>query len=93
MLDLADIDSPVRRRVHATTSTSQARAYNTAYEHERSTAFVGSLPSDITEEQLEELFGEYGTIEEITIRECNSKYNGQSALTTFSCNLELTITS
>ncbi|RDL31520.1 uncharacterized protein BP5553_09729 [Venustampulla echinocandica] len=80
MLDLADIDSPIRRRVHTTTSASQARAYNSAYEHERSTVFVGNLPGNISEQQIQELFGEYGSIVEITIRECNSKFNPDQRL-------------
>lgn len=66
---------PVRSSPSA---TDAARAYLSRYETDRRSIFVGNLPLGITENQVKELFGPYGKVEEINLHESASKFERKS---------------
>jgi len=51
------------------------RAYLDRYHADRSSIFVGTLPSNVTEDQLRELFEPFGPIVEVLIKITPSRYD------------------
>ena len=54
--------------------SSPASIYLARYDIDRRSIFCGNLPSGTTQRQVYDIFKEFGSIEEITIRETPSKY-------------------
>jgi RNA recognition motif-containing protein len=55
-------------------SSDAARAYLARYDVDRRSVFVGNLQLGTTEEEIDGIFKRYGVIEEIIIRESDSKF-------------------
>lgn len=58
-------------------ASSADRAYLENYENERCSIFIGNLPVGTTEAQITQLFEHYGTIDNIMLREAQSKFSGR----------------
>jgi RNA recognition motif-containing protein len=68
--------TPPRPSRHASTSSAD-RDYLDRYEVDRRSIFVGNLPMSTTEAQIAQLFEQYGTINNVVVREATSKYDGK----------------
>lgn len=80
---IAGLGSPARNTdVRSPTGVdTAARAYLARYEVDRRSIFVGNLPAGTTEDQIRSLFEQYGSIEDIIIRETVSKFECKSRST------------
>lgn len=80
MQSIAGLGSPGRGTPARTPPQSDtvARAYIARYELDRRSIFVGNLPAGTTIHQVNDLFVQFGQIEEILLRETTSKFDGQS---------------
>jgi RNA recognition motif-containing protein len=58
-------------------SSDSARAYLARYEIDRRSIFVGNLPVGINEDEIKNIFEQYGQIQEIIIKESASKFEGK----------------
>lgn len=56
------------------------RAYLDRYHADRSSIFVGTLPSSVTEDQLREIFESFGPIVEILIKITPSRYDPDESI-------------
>ena len=65
-----------RSRGHASPA---AKAYLDRVEIDNRSIFVGNVPAGTTERDIKELFGGYGTIDKITIKDVFSKYERRSS--------------
>lgn len=56
-------------------SSTEDRVYLERYSADRSSIFIGALPSDVTEDQLRQIFEPFGPINEVLIRVTPSRYD------------------
>ena len=77
MVNLEGYGSPLKHLQDRKSASTPFKAYLDRVEVDNRSIFVGNLPSTATEDDLKALFGGYGTIEDITVRESFSKYNGK----------------
>lgn len=54
-----------------------ARVYLDRVEVDNRSIFIGNLPTGVTENDIKELFSQYGAIEKITIKDSYSKFEGK----------------
>ncbi|CAG8977842.1 hypothetical protein HYALB_00011648 [Hymenoscyphus albidus] len=72
---IAGIASPTKPQ--KSPASSADRVYLENYENDRCSIFIGNLPVGTTEAQVTQLFEHYGAIENIMLREAQSKYSAQ----------------
>lgn len=75
---MANMGSPARQG-HFTTSDPAARQYLDTYEVDKRSVFVGNLPSDITEGELQEIFQRFGVVVQVTLHKNDSTVDGTSS--------------
>jgi RNA recognition motif-containing protein len=71
------LGSPARAANAVRSPSDSARAYLARYEIDRRSVFVGNLPVGITEDEIKNIFEQYGQIQEIIIKESASKFEGK----------------
>jgi RNA recognition motif-containing protein len=69
--------SSLKSGLERNTVSSPFKAYLDRLEVDNRSIFVGNLPSTVTEQEIQELFGGYGMIENVSIRDSTSKYEGK----------------
>lgn len=74
MQNVQGVGSPLKSFQERTSVSTPFKAYLDRVELDNRSIFTGNLPSTVTEDDIKELFGSYGTIEKITIRDSFSKY-------------------
>ncbi|TVY53183.1 Multicopy suppressor of sporulation protein msa1 [Lachnellula cervina] len=72
--------SPINGMVTPPRSDPANRAYLDRYHADRSSIFVGTLPSSVTEDQLREIFESFGPIVEILIKITPSRYDPDESI-------------
>ncbi|TVY86282.1 Multicopy suppressor of sporulation protein, partial [Lachnellula willkommii] len=71
---------PINGMVTPPRSDPANRAYLDRYHADRSSIFVGTLPSSVTEDQLRELFESFGPIVEVLIKITPSRYDPDESI-------------
>jgi RNA recognition motif-containing protein len=74
MQNISGPGSPLHNFNDRDAISTPSRAYLDRVDVDNLSIFVGNLPRGITEHEIEELFGRYGTIDKITIKDVMSKY-------------------
>lgn len=72
--------SPARNYSDRGNASPNSRAYLERVEIDNRSIFVGNVPAGVTEFDIKELFGGYGTIDCVSIKDVNSKFDGKLAL-------------
>ncbi len=82
---MANMGSPARQG-RFTTSDPSARQYLDTYEVDKRSVFVGNLPADVTEGELQEIFQRFGGIVQVTLHKNDSTVDGTASANS-SCSL------
>lgn len=75
---MANMGSPARQG-RLTTSDPAARQYLDTYEIDKRSIFVGNLPADITEDELQEIFQPFGEVVQVTLHKNDSTVDSTSS--------------
>lgn len=75
MQNIAGYGSPPRTIYQDRSPSSvNARAYLARYDVDRRSIFVGNLPAGVTEDEIKQVFNQYGPIRDIMLRESPSRF-------------------
>jgi RNA recognition motif-containing protein len=75
MQNVQGVGSPLRSFQERTSVSTSFKTYLDRVELDNRSIFIGNLPNSVTDDDIINLFGDFGTIEKITIRDSLSKYD------------------